>query len=116
MTRDLKMGVPQTLSAYRPTSGTGSLNSVEIRCTVSEIFARERKQVRSRRRGRSQEDDHSLTFDSNEFGVREPNSAETGLAVFEKRSNRRTHRPTPLLYIYRRVHMARPSYGQDTVV
>ena len=58
-----------------------------------------------RRRGTSQEDDHSLTFDPNEFGVREPNSAEIGLAVFEKRSNRRTHRQTdrqtPLLYIYR---------------
>ena len=37
---------------------------------------------KSRRRGRSQEDDHSLTFDRNEFGVREPNSAEIGLAVF----------------------------------
>ena len=49
---------------------------------------------KSRRRGRSQEDDHSLTFDPNEFGVREPNSAEIGLAVFEKRSNRRTDRQT----------------------
>ena len=38
-----------------------------------------------RRRGRSQEDDHSLTFDRNKFGVREPNSAEIRLAVFEKR-------------------------------
>ena len=45
-------------------------------------------------RGRSQEDDHSLTFDRNEFGVREPNLTEIGLAVFEKRSNRRTHRQT----------------------
>ncbi len=69
------------LSAYHPTSGTGSLNSVEIRCAVPEIFTRERKRVRSRRRGRSQEDDHSLTFDPNEFGVREPNSAKIGLAV-----------------------------------
>ena len=58
-----------------------------------------------RRRGRSQQDDHGLTFDPNEFGVREPNSAKIGVAVFEKRSNRRTHRQTdrqtPLLYIYR---------------
>ena len=46
------------------------------------------------RRGRSQEDDHNLTFDTNEFGVREPISAEIGLALFEKRSNRRTHRRT----------------------
>ena len=54
------------------------------------------------RRGRSQEDDHSLTFDSNEFGVPEPNSAEIGLAVFEKRSNRQTHRQTDrhLCFIY----------------
>ena len=43
-------------------------------------------------RGRSQEDDHGLTFEINEFGVREPNSAEIGLAVFEKRSYGRTHR------------------------
>ena len=49
---------------------------------------------KSRRRRRSQEDDHSLTFDRNEFGVREPNSAEIGLAVFEKRSYGRTHRQT----------------------
>ena len=47
-----------------------------------------------RHRGRSQEDDHSLTFDWNEFGVREPNSAEIGLAVFEKRSYGRTHGQT----------------------
>ena len=59
-----------------------------------------------RRRGRSQEDDHSLTFDANEFGVREPNSAEIGLADFEKRSNRQTHRQTDrqtdscFIYIY----------------
>ena len=43
-----------------------------------------------RRCGRSQEDDHSLTFDANEFGEREPNSAEIGLNVFEKRSYGRT--------------------------
>ena len=53
-----------------------------------------------RRRGRSQEDDHSLTFDSNEFGVRDPNSAEIGLAVFEKRSNRPTHRQTDTSPLY----------------
>ena len=39
--------INDTLSAYRPTSGTGSLNSVEIRCAVPEIFARERKRVQS---------------------------------------------------------------------
>ena len=33
-----------------------------------------------RRRGRSQEDDRGLTFELNEFGVRERNSAEIGLA------------------------------------
>ena len=49
---------------------------------------------KSRRRGRSQEDDHSLTFHRNELCVREPNSAEIELAVFEKRANRRTHRWT----------------------
>ena len=60
-----------------------------------------------RRHGRSQEDDHSLTFEINEFSVHELNSAEIGLAVFEKRSYRRTQtdrqtdRQTPLLYIYR---------------
>ena len=56
-----------------------------------------------RRRGRSQEDDRSLTFDLNEFGVREPNSAEIGLAVFERRSYVRTHRQTHrhLSFIYR---------------
>ena len=47
-----------------------------------------------RRCGKSQEDDSSLTFDPNEFDFREPNLAEIGLAVFEKRSNRRTHRQT----------------------
>ena len=60
-----------------------------------------------RRRGRSQEDEHTLTFDRNKFGVREPNSAEIELAVFEKRSNRWTHRQTHRqtdtspLYIYK---------------
>ena len=49
---------------------------------------------KSRRRGRSQEDDHSLTFNPNEFGVREPNSAEIRPAVFEKRSYGRTRRQT----------------------
>ena len=39
--------IKDTLGAYRPTSGTGSLNSVEIRCAVPETFARERKRVRS---------------------------------------------------------------------
>ena len=56
-----------------------------------------------RRRGRSQEDDRGLTFELNEFGVRERNSAEIGLAVFERRSYVRAHRQTdtqtPLLYI-----------------
>ena len=47
-----------------------------------------------RRRGRSQEDDRGLTFDLNEFGVREQNSAEIGLAVFERRSYLRAHRQT----------------------
>ena len=63
---------------------------------------------RWRRRGRSQEDDHGLTFEINEFSMREPNLVEIGLAVFEKRSYGRTHRQTdrqtdrqtPLLYIY----------------
>ena len=32
--------VNDTLGAYRPTSGTGSLNSAEIRRAVPEIFAR----------------------------------------------------------------------------
>ena len=50
-----------------------------------------------RRRGRSQEDDHGLTFEINEFGVREPNSAEIGLAVFEKRSYGRKDRQTDRL-------------------
>ena len=39
--------INDTLGPYRPTSGTGSLNSVEIRRAVPEIFARERKRVRS---------------------------------------------------------------------
>ena len=56
-----------------------------------------------RRRGRSQEDDRGLTFDLNEFGVHERNSAEIGPAVFERRSYVRAHRQTdtqtPLLYI-----------------
>ena len=58
---------------------------------------------KSRRRGRSQEDNHSLTFDENEFDVREPISAKIGLAVFEKRSNRRTNRQTDrhFSFIYR---------------
>ena len=85
------------LSAYRPTSGTGSLNSVEIRSRSEDICGRAEASAigrKWRRRGRSQEDDHSLTFDRNEFGVREADSAEIGLAVIEKHSNRRTHRHT----------------------
>ena len=38
--------INDTLSAYRPTSRTGSLNSMEIRCTVPEIFACKRKLMR----------------------------------------------------------------------
>ena len=38
---------PAINGAYRPTSGTGSLNSAEIRRAVPEIFARERKRARS---------------------------------------------------------------------
>ena len=53
-----------------------------------------------RRRGRSQKDDHSFTFDPNEFGVREPSSAEIGLAVFEKRSYGRTHRQSDTSSLY----------------
>ena len=57
---------------------------------------------KSRRRGRSQEDDHSLTFDPNEFGVREPNSAEIRCAVLRNAlTDRHTGIQTPLLYIYR---------------
>ena len=41
--------INDTLGAYRPTSGTGSLNSAEIRFGVSEIFVRERNRVRSAR-------------------------------------------------------------------
>ena len=82
---------------------------------------------KSHRRGRSQEDDHSLTFDPNEFGVREPNWAKIGLTVFEKRSNRRTHRQTlnicidrqtdrqtPLLYIYIDIQYIRVHINTDT--
>ena len=32
--------INDSLSAYRPTSGTGSLNSMEIRCAVPGIYAR----------------------------------------------------------------------------
>ena len=39
--------INDTLGAYRPTSGTGSLNSAEIRCAVPEIFARERREMAS---------------------------------------------------------------------
>ena len=63
-------------------------NKIDIRARAK-ASATGRK---SCRRGKSQEDDHSLTFDPNEFGVREPNSAEIGLAVFEKRSYGRTDR------------------------
>ena len=89
--------INDTLSAYRPTSGTGSLYLVEIRSRSADICGRAEASAigrKWRRRGRSQEDDHSLTFDRNEFGVREADSAEIGLAVFEKHSNRRTHRHT----------------------
>ena len=55
---------------------------------------------KSGRRERSQEDDHNLTFDTNEFDVRETNSAEIRLAVFEKLSYRRTHRQTETSALY----------------
>ncbi len=38
--------INDTLRAYRPTSGTGSFNSVQIRYAVTEIFARERRRIR----------------------------------------------------------------------
>ena len=61
-------------------------------------------------RGRSQEDDHGLTIEINEFGLREPISAEIGLAVFEKRSDGRTHRQTDTspLFIYKLQCLASP--------
>ena len=65
--------INDTLGACRPMSGTGSLNLAEIRCAVREIFARAEASAiggKWRRRGRSQEDDHRLTFKINEFGVR----------------------------------------------
>ena len=52
---------------------------------------------KSRSRERSQEDEHNLTFDANEFGVCEPNSAEIGLAVFLEmlqQTDRQTDRQT----------------------
>ena len=58
---------------------------------------------KSRRRGRSQEDDRNFTFDANEFGVRKPNSAEIGLAYFEKRSNRRTDRQTDTSALFKHI-------------
>ena len=39
--------INDTLGAYRPTSGTSSLNSVELRRAVPEIFARERPEMAS---------------------------------------------------------------------
>ena len=73
---------------------------------------------RWRRRGRSQEDDHGLTFEINEFSVREPNLVEIGLAVFEKRSYGRTHRQTDrqtdrhLSFIYIQAPM--PGFARGT--
>ncbi|XP_062523329.1 uncharacterized protein LOC134198000 [Corticium candelabrum] len=87
-----------TLGAYRPTSGNEqSKFGGDTMCRSGDIRARAEASAiggKSRRRGRSQEDDHGITFEINEFGVREPNSAEIGLAVFEKRSYGRTHRQT----------------------
>ena len=102
--------INDTIGAYRPTSGTGGLNdtmrrSRDIRARV-EASAIGRKSCRC---GRSQEDDHNLTFDKNEFGVCKPNLAKIRLTVFEKRSYRRTHRQTDrylcFIYIYRRAPM-----------
>ena len=66
---------------------------IRARAEASEIGGK-------RRRGRSQEDDHGLTFEINEFGVREPNSAEIGRAVFEKLSYGRTDRQTATSPLY----------------
>ena len=41
------VAINDRLGAYRPTSGTGSLNLVEIQCAVPEILACEQKRVRS---------------------------------------------------------------------
>ena len=85
-------------------NGQSKFGGDTMRCS-GDIRARAKASAIGRkwcRRGRSQEDDHSLTFDRNELGVRKPNSAEIGLAVFEKRSNRRTDRQTDrhLFFIY----------------
>ena len=67
---------------YRPTSGTGSLNSVEIRCPVSEMFARERRwfdrQEIASSREKSGRRGHAISLCR--FGVRKPNSVEIRLA------------------------------------
>ena len=90
--------INDTLGAYRLTSGTGKCKfSGDTIQRSGDIRARAEASAiggKWRRRGKSQEDDHGLTFEISEFGVREPNSSEIGLAVFEKRSYGRTHRQT----------------------
>ena len=101
--------INDTLSAYRPTSGTGSLNSMEIRCTVPEIFACERKLMRSAGNGvvvgevRKTTTVSLLTRMNSACASQiRPRSDSLILrnAPTDRHTDRQTDRQTPALYIY----------------
>ena len=97
--------INDTLRAYRPTSGTGSLNSVEIRCAVPEIFARERKRVRSAGNGVvvgevRKTTTVSLSTAMNSACASQIRPRSDSPSLRNTPTDGRTDRQTPLLYIY----------------
>ena len=105
--------INDTLSVYLPTSGTGSLNSVEIRFAIQEIFARKRKRARSAGNGGGVGEVRKATTVSlstlmtsactsqirprsdSPFLRNAPTDGHT-----DTQTDTQTHRQTPLLYIY----------------
>ena len=92
--------INDTLRAFRPTSGTSSLNSVEIRYAATEMFARERRLLRSPgNRVVVGEVRKTTTISLStcvlcRFGVHEPNLVEIRLAVLEILTYRYTDKHT----------------------
>ena len=102
--------INNTLGAYHPTSGTGSVNSAKIRFGVSEIFARERKRSRSAgNRVIVGEVRKTITVSLSRLmnsacaSQIRPRSDSPSLrnARTDGHTDRQTDRQTPLLYIYR---------------
>ena len=101
--------INDTLCAYGPRSGMGSLSSVEIRFAVPEILAHRVETGlvcrKWRRAGRSSVDENSFTFDLCCFSVHEPNLVEIGHWAAEIRVATHTAMQTNTSPLYIEIEM-----------